>query len=84
MQCLTARKLALQRLLCRLLALRRIDTDSGLSPDDFQLGLQGLDTTLTVFDLGGRRVMADSHPRARGVQKADRLIRQLTVRDIPM
>ena len=53
-----------------------------LARDDLQLGLQRLDAPAAVVHLRRHRVLADRHSRARGVEQAHRLVRQLARRDV--
>ena len=48
-----------------------------LAADDRELGLERLDAAAAVLHLGRHRVLADGDARARGVEQAHRLVRQL-------
>ena len=58
-----------------------VDADRLLAPDDLELGLQRLDAAPAVLDLRRRRVLADRHARAGGVEQAHGLVRQLARRE---
>src|SRR5260221_648848 len=62
----------------------RVDPDRLLAADDLHLRLQRLDRPAAVLELRRHAVLADGHPRARRIEEADRLVRQLARRDVPV
>ena len=60
------------------------DADRLFAADDLELGLQRLDRAAAIFELRRHGVLADRHARADRVQQADRLVGQLTRRDVAM
>jgi hypothetical protein len=54
----------------------------GLATEDLELGLQRLDALAAVVDLGGDGVLTDRDAGARGVEQADRLVRELAGGDV--
>src|SRR5690606_33067501 len=61
-------------------ALAHLDADARLAPDDLELGLEGFDLALAVFERRRGAVLADRDPGAGGVEHAHRLVRQLARR----
>jgi len=59
-----------------------IDADHALAPDDLGFGFERVDTLFAVVDRGRDSMQADRDASRRRVEQADRLIRQLTGRDV--
>src|SRR5262249_40752901 len=68
----------------RLAPLARVDAYRFFAADDLELGPQRLDGAPAVLELRRHAVLADRDARARGVEEADRFVRQLARGNVAM